>query len=219
MSRANYSIVKQKYAGIGKSPRITQSTLLLTKAISTTTTNYQFDILDSQTTTLQTNEIRLNINDEFTVTHIGIFLQGIANTGATKLMSYAPFELDAVKAGTLNGLFDGVLKISVNNVVYVDKWDTRKHEIVPMAQHHQFLTTTQFAQIAQFSTKEYLYPVEPLITLSGAKKNQIELNLPVALTGQTFTNAAQTGTYSVVIDRIAVMLRGYNAQNAAGFQS
>ena len=127
--------------------------------------------------------------------------------------------MDATKAGTLNGLIDGVLKISVNNVVYVDKWDTRKHEIVPMAQHHQFLTTTQFAQIAQFSSREYLYPVEPLITLSGAKKNQIELNLPVALTGQTFTNAGQTGTYSVVIDRIAVMLRGYNAQNAAGFQS
>ena len=218
MSRANYSIVKAKYEKVNKFPRITQSTLLLTKAISATTTNYQFDILDSQTTTLQTNEIRLNINDEFTVTHIGIFLQGIANTGATKLMSYAPFELDATKAGTLNGLFDGTLKISVNNVVYIDKWDTRKHEVVPMAQHHPLVGTTLSAQIAQFSSKEYLYPVEPLITLSGAKKNQIELNVPSALTGQTFTMAATTGTYSVVIDRIAIMLRGYNAQNAAAFQ-
>lgn len=225
MSRASYSKIKAQYNALGKSKvRLTQSTLILTKAISTTQTNYSFDVLDSQTTTLQTNEIRLNQNDEFVVTHIGIYLQGIANTGATKLMSYAPFDIDAVKAGTVNGLFDGYLKISVNNVVFIDKWDTRKHEFVPVRQHAAFVAATAAigstpSTIAAFSSREFMYPVEPMITLSGAKKNAVELLLPVALTGQTFTVAAATGTYSVVIDRIAVVLRGWNAQNAAAFQS
>jgi len=224
MSRANYSKIKAQYNALGKGGvRLTQSTLILTKAISSTQTNYAFDVLDSQTTTLQANEIRLNQNDEFVVTHIGVYLQGIANTGATKLMSYAPFELDATKSGTLNGLFDGYLKISVNNIVFIDKWDTRKHEFVPVKQHEAFVAataalTSHEAAIAAFSSREFTYPVEPMITLSGAKKNAVELLLPVALTGQTFTLASNTGTYSVVIDRIAIVLRGWNAQNGAAFQ-
>lgn len=224
MSRQNYNAIKSQYNALGKgSVRLTQSALILTKAISATQTNYSFDVLDSQTTTLQANEIRLNQNDEFVVTHIGVYLQGIANTGATKLMSYAPFELDATKAGTVQALFDGYLKISVNNMVFIDKWDTRKHEFVPTKQHEVFVASTaaigkSSSVIPAFSSREFSYPVEPMITLSGAKKTNIELAIPSAMTGQTFTMLANTGTYSVVIDRICIILRGWNAQNAARFQ-
>jgi len=225
MSRQNYNAIKSQYNALGKGAvRLTQSALVLTKAISSTQTNYSFDVLDSQSTTLQANEIRLNQNDEFVVTHIGVYLQGIANTGATKLMSYAPFELDATKAGTVNPLFDGYLKISVNNIVFIDKWDTRKHEFVPTEQHNLYVAATAAigatpSRIPAFSSREFSYPVEPMITLSGAKKTNIELAIPTAMTGQTFTMASQTGTYSVVIDRICIILRGWNAQNAARFQS
>lgn len=221
--RANYNAIKAEYNARGMSKvRLTQSTLLLSAAISTTSTSYQFNVLDNQGT-IQSNEIRLNINDEFTVTHVGLFLQGVANTGATKLLSYAPFEVDATKAATLQPLFDGTLRMAVNNIVYIDKWDTRKHEIVPQTQHAAFVAATAAigstpARIAEFASKDFMYPLDPMITLSGAKKNEITLNLPSAMTGQTFTVASNTGTYSVVVDRIALMLRGLNAQNASGFQ-
>lgn len=225
MSRVNFNVINSRYQKLGKgNVRLTQSALILTKPISSTTTNYSFDVLDSQVSTLQGNEIRLNQNDEFVVTHIGIYLQGIANTGATKLLSYAPFELDATKSGTLQALWDGYLKISVNNIVFVDKWDTRKHECVTETQYSAFVAataaiTSQPARIPNFEAKTSgVIAVEPTITLSGAKKNTIELFLPSAMTGQTFTNAASTGTYSVVIDRIALVLRGLNAQNGASFQ-
>jgi len=225
MGRVNYNVIASRYNKIGKGTvRLTQSALILTKPISATTTNYSFDVLDSQTATLQGNEIRLNQNDEFVITHIGVYLQGIANTGATKLLSYAPFENDAVKAGTLQALWDGYLKISVNNIVFVDKWDTRKHECVNESQYRAFVAATAAigstpAQIPNFEAKTSgVISVEPTVTLSGAKKNTIELFVPSAMAGQTLTNAAGTGTYSVVIDRIALVLRGLNAQNAASFQ-
>lgn len=225
MSRVNYSVINKRYEQLGKgSVRLTQSALILTKPISATTTNYSFDVLDSQVSTLQGNEIRLNQNDEFIITHVGLYLQGIANTGATKLLSYAPFELDATKSGTLQALWDGYLKISVNNIVFVDKWDTRKHECVTQTEYAAFVAATAAigstpARIPNFEAKTSgIISVEPTVTLSGAKKNTIELFLPSAMTGQTFTNAAGTGTYSVVVDRIALVLRGLNAQNAASFQ-
>lgn len=226
MSRVNFQTIMARYQSAGKGKvRLTQSNLVLTKPISSATTSYSFDVLDSQTATLQGNEIRLNQNDEFIITHIGLYAQGIANTGATKLFSYAPFENDASQAGTIQALWDGFMKISVNNVVYLDKWATRRHEYVPDYQYRAFVAATAAigstgAQIPAFDgLKSGVVPIEPLITLSGAKKSTIELFLPSAITGSTFTNASNgADSYSVVIDRVALVLHGLNAQNGASFQ-
>ena len=215
-----------RYEAAGKKGvRLTQSNLVLTKPISGSTTTYSFDVLDSQVSTLQNNEIRLNQNDEFIITRIALYAQGIANTGATKLLSYAPFENDASQAGTLQALFDGYLKISVNNIVYLDKWSTRRHEFVPQAQYKDFVAataalTSQNAQIPEFNgSQSGVVEVEPLITLSGAKKSTIELFLPSAITGSTFTNASnKADSYSLVVDRVCLVLHGLNAQNGASFQ-
>ena len=65
-SRVNFSLIKQNYNKIGKSNvRLTQSSLFITKDIDATKSSYDFDVLENQTQTLQPDEIRLNINDEF----------------------------------------------------------------------------------------------------------------------------------------------------------
>jgi hypothetical protein len=65
-----------------------------------------------------------------------------------------------------------------------------------------------------------MYACEPLIGLSGAKKNQLLVNLPSAITQGQFTyidDAGQSNFY--LINRVAILLRGLNAQNGATFQN
>ena len=231
MGRINYANIISKYNKIGKgNVRLTQSTLILTKPILPTTATYNFDVLETQTSTLQGNEIRLNLNDEYIVTTMGVYLEASATvtdgstvtTGGKTLFTYVPLENKA-ELISLNDVYNGALQIAVNNIVYLDKWDTKKHECRPRTQYGNFSSATTILQATQASSefsKNAMFPVEPLLTLSGAKKNTITLTLPNAITSQTFNLTTDTGAVvKYTIDRIALVMRGLNAQNGASFQS
>jgi hypothetical protein len=230
MKRVNYGVINAKYRQIGKgNVRLTQSSLFLRKPINPTVTSYQFDVLETQTATLQNDEIRLNINDEFIVTQMGLYLTGdvsISREGVVtvlkglNLFTHALQNLDFVKGAELIPFYDGALKIAVNNIVYMEKWDTRKHYIAPRTQYVNASTTNVLgATIASNDFgKDGMYSVEPMITLSGAKKNDLTLTLPQALNQSTFTFVDDAQTVSINVTGIALMLRGLNAQNAASFQ-
>jgi hypothetical protein len=231
MGRVNFANIISKYKGIGKgNVRLTQSTLILTKPILPTTATYQFDVLETQTATLQNDEQRLNLNDEFVITTMGVYLQAsvtstegtTTTTGGRTLFTYVPLENKA-ELITLNDVYNGALQIAVNNIVYLDKWDTKKHECRPRTQYGNFSSATTILQATQASSefsKNSMFPVEPLLTLSGAKKNTITLTLPNAVTSQTFNLTTDTGTVvKYTIDRICLVMRGLNAQNGASFQS
>ena len=190
----------------------------------------QFDVLETQTSTLVGDEIRLNLNDEFVITTMGVYLEatqtvtvdGTTTTGGRTLFTYVPLENKA-ELITLNDVYNGALQIAVNNIVYLDKWDTKKHECRPRTQYGNFSSATTILQATQASSefsKNAMFPVEPLLTLSGAKKNTITLTLPNAVTSQTFNLTTDTGTVvKYTIDRICLVMRGLNAQNGASFQS
>jgi hypothetical protein len=229
--RVNFSLIKSKYNSIGKSNvRLTQSSLFLTQDIDATKSTYDFDVLENQTATLTNDQIRLNINDEFVVTHFGVYLYGTwtAQTGAeppvkigtgTQLLTYSPLELDAECIVTKN-LYAGQLKIAVNNVVYLEKWDLRKCEYVPRTQFNTQLAGTNVASMASndFSDNA-LIAFEPMLTLSGAKKNDISIRLPQSISPSTITWKDQKGnTISMAITKIGVRMLGLNAQNGAKFQ-
>lgn len=228
--RINFAIIKSKYNAIGKgNVRLTQSSLFLTKPIDPTKSTYDFDVLENQTQTLQPDEIRLNINDEFTITSLGLYLYGrwtaVDADGAKvgsglQLMTYAPLELNAANLN-LKGYYAGQLKIAVNNIVYMEKWDNRKHEYIPRTEFAGQLAGTNAATIASNDfSKNAMFNLEPMIVLSGAKKNDISIRLPEAIVGTTssFKDAAGN-TITIVIDRVALRLYGLNAQNGAKFQN
>ena len=231
-SRINFAKILSKYKAVGKANvRLTPSTLFLTKPIINTQAAYRFDVLESETSTLQPDEIRLNINDEFIVTHIGAYL--VAKTEfkastegavfvpapAIKLFTYAALENFYGNLSVQN-FYAGKLQIAVNNVVYLDKWDTRKHEFVPRTQYdNQLAGTAEAAQASINFSKDAMIAIEPMLTLSGAKKNAITLELPTNIDNGEVVYINQDGsTIKHVIDRVGVMLRGLNAQNAASFQ-
>lgn len=226
-SRINFKTILAKYQNVGKgNVRLTQSTLFLTRPISPTTTVYNFDVLESQTQTLEGNEIRLNLNDEYIITQIGFYIQGrvldsrFTDTGKRVLTTYTPFQTNYAEASKLASFYDGSFQIAVNNIVYLDKYDTRKAEVTPISNDQSFLAATNAAAMASidFSTNG-LYGTEPLLTLSGAKKNTLTLTLPSAMDVAQFKYIDNTEqVYYISYDRVCVKFLGLNAQNGASFQ-
>ena len=228
-SRVNFKTILNKYSNVGKgNVRLTQSTLILSKPISATTTVYNFDVLESQTQTLVGDEIRLNLNDEFVITSLGFYIQARVldamgtDTGAKVLLSYAPFEQNSINASRIANFWNGSFQIAVNNIIYLDKYDTRKSLFVPRTQFANFsaLTGTPSTQPSVDFSKDSMYSTEPLLTLSGAKKNNLILTLPQAISTATFAVLDNSNlAYTLVADRVVCLARGLNAQNGASFQS
>lgn len=232
--RSNFVKIKAEYQKAGKGAvRLTQSSLFLLQDIKPTQAAYTFPVLENETATLDANEVRLNMNDEFIATGLGLYLAAKAEKeieGVVTLlpglflMSYPNLE-QVADAGKAQPFYDGTIKIAVNNIVYVEKWDTRKHRV---AQRTQWAATKAAGGVTlpQASTipsidfaKDAMYPVQPMVTFSGAKKNEISLILPQAGDGFTFSNVANDGVkINFTVNKIALMLRGYNGQNAAKFQ-
>jgi len=231
--RINLSLIKSKYDKIGKSNvRLTQSSLFITKDIDPTKSNYDFDVLENQTQTLQPDEIRLNINDEFIVTHLGVYLYGTWTIGdaprlpfstGNQLLTYAPLELDSESISVKN-LYSGQLKIAVNNIVYLEKWDTRKHEKVTRTQFTSEVNSVNGVAPATMPSNcfedDAMIAFEPMLTLSGAKKNDISIRLPQSISPASVIFVDQQGrSVTCNITKIALRMYGLNAQNGAKFQN
>lgn len=230
-SRVNFKTILAKYQNINKgNVRLTQSTLFLSKPISPTTTVYNFDVLESQTQTLLGDEIRLNLNDEYTITQIGFYLQAkvldarLVDTGARVLLTNSQFQVNAAESSKIQPFYDGAFQIAVNNIIYLDKYDTKKSNYTPIAQNNVgggvasaggFTATSDSVDFS----KNGLYFCEPMVVLSGAKKNTLQLTLPRAIDVATFTmNGGDGIQYSFQVDRVVVKFLGLNAQNGASFQ-
>lgn len=226
MRRLNYSILNKKYSQIAKgNVRLTQSSLLLTKPINANVTTYNFDVLETQTQTLQGDEIRLNLNDEFNITSIGLYLVGSfsAEDGSvqanTKFFTYAPYQLDVKNSARIQNFWAGTFKIAINNIVYMEKWDTARHYNTQRSQYSNFTTPNNAVIDSQNLAKDSMFDTANIITLSGAKKNDLTITLPTAIAGATykFTDDLNV-SYNINIDRVACRLFGFLAQNAASFQ-
>jgi hypothetical protein len=230
MSRQNFAKIKNAYTKLGKGNiRLTQSNLFLVRPINPATTTYTFPVLESEVVGLLPDEIRLNQNDEFITTHVGIYLRGHfttetggAETTVPLLHTYAPVQQnsDFVKSG---GLYDGFMRIAVNNVTFVDKWGVRKHEYRSQSNQWQDNTVALgFNNSAEAGAKfsdDGVYDCSPMVTLSGAKKNEVTIVLPRAIQ-QSISNwhDNQGNLVTVSIDSIAINLFGYLGQNGAKFQ-
>lgn len=227
-ARREYSAIKKQLEKIGKgNARLTASSLFLEQNINPQTRDYNFAVLQSDNNPAPfPTEIRLNINDEFIITEIGVFIEAFIATGtpptaSAVLFPYAPAEIGTGANHILNRLWQGKMKIDVNNITYVENWDLQRHHKIPRT---QFQDTSAGIPASLFPSMDNLedgmVQMVPMITLSGAKKNNININLPLPLdipTNTTWTN--QDGlAHSISFSRIAILMRGWLAQNASKFQ-
>jgi hypothetical protein len=226
MSRVNFNQIFAKYKMLGKSNvRLTQSSIYLTKPINPNVTTYSFDVLETQTATLQNDELRVNINDEFYLTTLGLYLvaevksDDAGTLSSQILLTYAPVE-NSSSLVSVEDFYRGSLQLSVNNVVYLDKWDTAKHKIVPRTQFANFSALVGQASIPSTEySKNAMFPIEPILQISGAKKNTIQVVLPNAISTGTFEVITDDGTVLIyTVTKVALLGRGLNAQNGSVFQ-
>jgi hypothetical protein len=228
LERESYKVIREKYTKIGKgNVRLTQSSLIFAQAISANTKTYAFPVLDTDNaSTTRPYEIRLNMNDEFISYEVGYYVVS-QNRDAEDVplgfgfWTYAPYEL-ALTAASLVGAWDARMSIDINNIKRLENWDMKKHNFVPRTQLKNSFAASLFATIPSIDfSKDGCETMQPMITLSGAKKNNIVITLANSIVGSVSLQQTLPDTNAIFYDfkELCLLFRGMLAQNAAKFQN
>lgn len=238
--RYSFELIAKKYAKRGKGAvRLTQSSLLLAQPIDAKKSDFVFPVLNTDTAIAPLPwEVRLNINDEFVSYDLGYYLvaeKTVARTAGSPeppptaiasqfsghfFFSYAPDELDASFALLEDGWL-GVLNISVNNINRLTNWVFKKHNFIPRTQFKSSSSGLPYATQPSIDYSDHgTFPMQPMLTLSGAKKNLISISLVAAIpsTSTGTWTLPDTGTIVYDMKYFSLIFRGMLAQNAAKFQ-
>jgi len=225
--RANYKAIYLKYKKIGKGKvRLTQSSLILIQLIDPKVASYTFPVLETDSTKglILPGEIRLNVNDEFisyeTGYYLGANILNVATEVGKFLLTYAPIELHSSFVGVA-GAYQGTLSILVNKISRLERWDLKKHNFVPRTQFQN--NSVGFPLATQPSidfSDDGMFPMQPMLTLSGAKKNNIVIDLEAAILDTTTGDWTPPNLVPLTIQvkELHLIFRGMLAQNAAKFQ-
>jgi hypothetical protein len=191
-----YKTIKGAYSKVGRNPVTTASVLRLMVPVTANKTSYTFPVLQGDATTTYTEAIYLNRADAFTATSVGIFLGGLTNAGTAaataseyQLMGFQTETLTAAGVTNANSLFmHSYLNISVNNVQYLQNFDSFRTYSAPIIQTGNLLaaggdTTAPNSVNGAFNG---FAPLTPTLQFSGTAKIEISISLPTAL---AFTTA------------------------------
>lgn len=179
---------------------LSQSYLRSEVLLTTTQTSYHIPVLVNDTQNGAASgfptEQRLQLQDAFVVSSIGIFTAVPANAADTayQLYSYPDLTAFGANAGAYYGLYNGQFQWIVNNRQIIPTYDLYRHYWVPQTQ-------TSATLVNQWDSEAGYFPAEPNPVLVGSKNNQISIVLPSALTAVTANS------------RLIVIFRGMLAQN------
>jgi hypothetical protein len=172
-------------------------------------TNIVFPILVNQSTGGQFNtEQRLNLQDAFVTSELGVFLNTPSSATATDvaLRSYPNPTVFAANAVSAETIYHSYLTLAINKQVIVPFWDVYRSRLVNQTQ--QTVTPIAAAVVEdQLSGRDdVFYPTEPNWVLIGSRTNILQLVMPNAFTS-VLANS-----------RIVVYCRGCLAQNCTSVQ-
>lgn len=190
---------------------ITPSYIRMEKLLSSGQGVYSFD-MGQGVNSPRVTENRLNLNDAFMATHLGIYLL-CANAdlpGMKPLTTYPnnkqfPAEEDNVNPQHLEAFYNGYLTVKVGDVVYAESMATRKFRLVPTTQQDKSVPPADGSAYNLSGEKglDGLMPLTPQFTFQGQAKNVLELHIPA--------NSTQEVQYKTSTDRIYVVwyMEGY----------
>jgi hypothetical protein len=215
-----------------KGKNIAASSLFFTADIDSQKQTYQFSILENDAKLPQKpDEIRLNQNDVFVFNQIAVGYvadiqlvgRGIPpEFGRSIFLQKVPYSTDTQTARAYK-LFAGQLKVTINNYIYFEKYDLRDFDNSQAEdQFNQLNGILSSNDVLQFKahSRPVFQPVQPMIAMSGAKKNEFEIQLPSAIDPWGFSVMTNPilPYWSFSVNRIGILLRGFLIQNAAKFQ-
>lgn len=188
-SRKTFGLIKQAYAQKGRNPITTASTLRLIQPVSSAKTLYTFPVLQGDTPGTYAEEILLNRSDAFTVSHVGLFIGGVKSDGTIAtgsnypLFPYSSVAVDTASNNTGNVLFNNsYLNIAINNVQYLQNFDTRRFQNAGVVQDGIIYATGGTATNQDSLNGEAGFvPMVPTLQFSGSSKIDITIQLPASL--------------------------------------
>jgi len=191
---------------------LTQSYLRLEQLCAISVTNILFPVVVNQPSPGATvgafnTERRLQLQDSFVVSELGVFLWVPSSSTATNshLYSYPNFFAFAANAPLYQQFYHGYLTLSVNNQVIVPFWDIQRSYKVNQTQGLAAVSAT--VPDDQLDGRDDAFmPTEPNWYLIGSKNNILTMVLQNALTAVTANS------------RIVIYLRGVLAQNSTSVQ-
>lgn len=190
---------------------LTQGYLRFEQAMVIGQTNILFPILVNQSTGGQFNtELRLQLQDAFVTSELGVFLYTPASsTGTDVALKSYPNPTVFAGAGVATSaetIYHSYLTLSINKQVIVPYWDVFRSRLTNQTQ--QTVTPIAAAVVEdQLSGKDdVFYPTEPNWVLIGSRSNILQLVMPNAFTA-VLANS-----------RIVVYCRGCLAQNCTSVQ-
>lgn len=174
--------------------KLTQSYIRSEVALSTSIANYHIPVLvnDNQNASgPRVNERRLNLQDIFVTTELGVFIGiGSATNTAAKLYTYPnATAFTSATDDNLWSIYNGFLNLTINNEQLLPSWDVIRHYFVPQTQQSAS-TTDQWA-----ASSDGFYPVEPGIVMNGAA------NINFQLTANGAPATVETNSFICVIQR------------------
>jgi hypothetical protein len=188
---------------------LSQSYLRGEVAMSTSVTAYHIPVLanDVQNGSAYLTEWRLNLQDAFIVSQIGVFVSAPATSTTTNfpLVTY-PNKVVFSTSGAdtaLYNLYHGRMDITINNRQVMPAWDLYRHLKINQSQQGVYTGTANTGLDQNDATEDAYFNCEPNIVLVGSKNNQITFTLPAAI------GTLQAST----APRIVVIFRGILAQN------
>ena len=184
---------------------LTQSYLRSEVALSTSIANYHLPVLvnDTQNGAVRVNEKRLNLQDVFITTEIGVYFGiGTSTNTAAKLYTYPNSTAFATGGGDLWSLYNGYLNLAINNQQILPAWDVLRHYYVPQTQQNTNFNAASATSPAVYSidqadlSEQPYYPVEPNIVMNGAANINFQLTAngaPATIATNSFICVIQHG--------------------------
>jgi hypothetical protein len=189
---------------------LTQGYLRLEQAMIVGQTNIFFPLLVNQSTGGQFNtEQRLNLQDAFVTSEVGVFLYTPSSATATNvpLLSYPNTTLFATagSAAAAETIYHSYITLSINKQVIVPFWDIWRSRLTNQTQ--QAVAIAAGTVQDQLSGRDdVFYPTEPNWVLIGSRQNQLQIVMPNQFAAVT------------PFSRIVVYTRGCLAQNCTSVQ-
>lgn len=185
--------------------RLTQSELRLEQPLVTTSTQYLFPVLvniNNQATTAFNTEVRLNLQDSFVPTHVGIFLaKPTSSTDTAFALESYPNPFIFTNSQQMYALYNGQMQIVINNNRYTQNWDLWRHYKANQTQ--QTAAPGAGSPLDQLDgSEDGFYPMQPYVLLLGSQNIELTIKVPVAPTAVDANS------------RFVIKFRGILAQNS-----
>ena len=165
--------------------KLTQSELRLEQPLVTTSALYLFPVLSNIQNQAQQfpSEIRLNLQDSFVPTRLGVYVALPTGTADTTFSLHTYFNPTIFASHIAEeALYNGQLKLMINNVQYINGWGLPRHRKVNQTQQVVTPIATGVVQDQFDGSVDGIYPIEPFVLLLGSQNIQLNILLPNAIT-------------------------------------